>query len=185
MNIQTIRDIIARDGVAHIPRVGTYTKRRSEDCYITTITDAEMMDGVLLPGRVIGYTKSGVAKNGQKPFNVKHDGTKFFRGSDSGKYALHFKNVDMQPVQYLFDVVAANEWDPEKKCATHTFYAIDVDFSVAEKLCLQLRKKSGSTGAWCPPVGEYQRQSGKDERNWKPEWPVTVKVVMDLQKLVD
>lgn len=190
MSIQQIREIIRRDGLAHIPYVSSYTKTRREGVYITEISEPKIVGGRVIDGRVIGFVFSDQRKNFKRPIDVKHDGRRFSVGSGScgGKTGYVLANVDLVHVDYLYDVVSTEGVNINKArtaCVSRqTFYGTDLNVVEATLLCRQVRRSGLSPNAWTSSVGEYQRASGKGPY-WRPDWNETVKVTYDIQELVD
>lgn len=188
MSLEQIRKIIERDGLAHVARVSKWTGIRSEEVYVTEVTDPKIVDGEVVPGRVIGFVFDGHRKDFKRPINAKHDGKVFHIGGDCGKRKYKFSDVDEIHIEYLYDVVGEGGVkieDNQSGCtSTHTFYGVDLNIAQAWLLCQQVRKSGLDSRAWTPAVGDYARASGKG-RAWKPDWKQMDKVFYNLQKLVD
>lgn len=188
MLVQQIREIIQRDGIAHIAHVTSYGKmRRHENVYLTEITDASIVDGVIVPGRVVGFIFDARREDFKRAIGTKHDGVIFSIGGGSGKRRYYLKNVDPVHVKYLYDVVSCDSLDVAKDrsgcLSKHTFYAMDLNIAQACSLALKLRK-SGNPNVWFHEVGDHERESGKGA-HWRPDWNQRVKVSYNLQKVVD
>jgi hypothetical protein len=167
MFINTIQQLINTTGEAHIPMEAWPRGTYSEGLFITELTE----------DRVIGYEYDNRKEDFRAKFNVKHDGKRFARGSDSGKCFYYFKHVGAE-YKKLFDV-ATMVFDDRTKTATITFYAQDVTTPQAMAVIRKLNAM-GITAAYAGNVGEFERAAGKTV--CRPDWVITKKVVhkMDL-----